>query len=64
MVMNRSHGTPYFVKCPECGHKITNLWEYGDALVVDTEIECQGCQAKLKVLSVEVIPEVTLETIR
>jgi DNA-directed RNA polymerase subunit RPC12/RpoP len=61
--LNETYGNTSSVDCPECGKPIRDLWDYGNDLVDGAEIECPHCEAKIKVVSVEIINEVTLREI-
>lgn len=61
--VKETYGDTSSVDCPKCGKHIRDLWDYGNDLVDGIEIECPHCEAKIKVLSVETVHEVTLQEI-
>jgi len=55
-----TYGDTSSVDCPKCGAPIRDLWDMGNDLVDGAEFECPHCEAKVKVVRVEIIHEVTL----
>ena len=58
--MNTTTGDLYYVACPYCEKPIRNLWDSN--LSGGEIIECEHCERKVKVKSIETVVYVTLQT--